>query len=76
VIAVECTLPEALGALASLGPDGSHSMTAEECDAAAAFRDRLERAVRVETGPGGSEAHGEQPTLPDWLQRPYSEQSA
>jgi hypothetical protein len=75
MIAVEYTLPEALGLLAVLGPDGAHSMTAEECDAAEQGRAKLERAVRVETGPGGSECHVEQPPLPDWLQRPYAEKA-
>lgn len=69
MIAVEFTLREALGILASLGPDGEHSMSADECHAAASARSRLEQAVRVETQAGGSECHGEAPPLPEWLQQ-------
>lgn len=54
-VMVEFPLKEAQGLLAALSPDGSsHSMSAAECDACESGRQRLERAVKIETGPGGN----------------------
>lgn len=55
MIAVEFPLDEALGLLASSKP---HDASAK------AGRERLERAVVIETGSGGSEPTG---VLPSWL---------
>lgn len=56
MIALEVTAFEARSLLSRLGPDGGPSMTADQCLAVEVFRKKLDQALKVETGPGGSEA--------------------
>jgi hypothetical protein len=51
---VDFPIHEAEALLKRLGPDGP-SMTAAECDAIDSARARINQAVKIERGPGGSE---------------------
>lgn len=59
-VVVECTVEEAKAMLA--GPNGCRTL--EQQRAFVGGRQKLEQAVRVETGPGGSEFVGENPPPP------------